>query len=163
MALSVGNANQVSLNQKSVSPPTDPQVQTDILGTLQPPPPPIVLPTDEIPIGDILDEVQTRVYLTREQEIQRQVDQILERDRLVHEYKDRLTEKAFGVEEAYVPHESYTIDDPPYTPMYNPLYTNFMFPEYGDIRSHSYAPSIVQQTLPRVDPNVVMLQELLAA
>ncbi|GAA0172926.1 hypothetical protein LIER_26653 [Lithospermum erythrorhizon] len=38
-----------------------------------------------------------------------------------------------------------------------------MFPEYWDTRSHSYAPSIVQQTVPRVDPNAALLQELLAA
>ncbi|GAA0144936.1 hypothetical protein LIER_36039 [Lithospermum erythrorhizon] len=43
------------------------------------------------------------------------------------------------------------------------LYTNSMFPEYGDTGSHSYAPSIVQQTSPRADPNPVVLQELLAA
>ncbi|GAA0153493.1 hypothetical protein LIER_11716 [Lithospermum erythrorhizon] len=38
-----------------------------------------------------------------------------------------------------------------------------MFPEYGITRSHSFAPSIVQQTVPRIDPNAAMLQELLAA
>ncbi|GAA0154988.1 hypothetical protein LIER_12820 [Lithospermum erythrorhizon] len=38
-----------------------------------------------------------------------------------------------------------------------------MFLEYGDTRSHSYGPSIVQQTIPRADPNTAMLQEILAA
>ncbi|GAA0161318.1 hypothetical protein LIER_17661 [Lithospermum erythrorhizon] len=38
-----------------------------------------------------------------------------------------------------------------------------MFLEYGDTRSHSFAPSIVQQKIPRVDPNAPILQELLAA
>ncbi|GAA0171573.1 hypothetical protein LIER_43908 [Lithospermum erythrorhizon] len=38
-----------------------------------------------------------------------------------------------------------------------------MFLEYGDSRSHSFPPSIMQQTVPRVDPNAAILQELIAA
>ncbi|GAA0142684.1 hypothetical protein LIER_03524 [Lithospermum erythrorhizon] len=57
-------------------------------------------------------------------------------DRLVNENRDRLAKEAVRAEEAYVNHESYTTDDPPYTPTYSPLYTNSMFPEYGDTRSH---------------------------
>ncbi|GAA0152185.1 hypothetical protein LIER_37441 [Lithospermum erythrorhizon] len=79
LALSVGNVNQVPLNRKSVPLPTKPHVQNDITGTSQPPYPPIIPPTDELPMGDIRDEVQTRVHIGREQEIQRQVDQILPR------------------------------------------------------------------------------------
>ncbi|GAA0140576.1 hypothetical protein LIER_01892 [Lithospermum erythrorhizon] len=105
------------------------------------------------PNRDICDEVQRRVHFAREQEIQRQVDQILARDRLLRENKDRLAKEAIRIEEAYVPRESYTTDDPPYTLTYSPLYT----------RSHSFAPSIVQQTMPRVDSNAAILQELLEA
>ncbi|GAA0143194.1 hypothetical protein LIER_03936 [Lithospermum erythrorhizon] len=38
-----------------------------------------------------------------------------------------------------------------------------MLLEYGDTRSHSFAPSIMQQTVPRIDLNAAVLQELLAA
>ncbi|GAA0149210.1 hypothetical protein LIER_36884 [Lithospermum erythrorhizon] len=87
----------------------------------------------------------------------------MEKDRLVCKYQDRLVEEATPVKKAYIPRKSYTTDDPPYTPIYSPLYTNSMFPEYGDTRSHSFAPSIVQQTVHRVDPTTAMLQELLTA
>ncbi|GAA0140738.1 hypothetical protein LIER_02034 [Lithospermum erythrorhizon] len=60
-----------------------------------------------------------------------------------------------------MPRESYTIEDPPYIPTYSLLYTDSMLPEYGDTRSHSFAPSVVQQAVPRMDPNATMLQELL--
>ncbi|GAA0171867.1 hypothetical protein LIER_25803 [Lithospermum erythrorhizon] len=38
-----------------------------------------------------------------------------------------------------------------------------MLQKYGDTRTHSYAPSMVQQTVPRADDNAVLVQELLAA
>ncbi|GAA0145151.1 hypothetical protein LIER_05406 [Lithospermum erythrorhizon] len=153
LAPSEGNVDQVPLNQKYVPPPTEQQVQNDIPGTSQPPP--IIPPTYEFPLVDIREEVKRQVHIARQQEIQ-QVDQILERDRLVRENRDRLIEDSALVEKAYVPRESYTTKDPPYSPTYSLLYTNSLLPEYGDTRSHSFAPSIMQQIVPRMDPNVVM-------
>ncbi|GAA0158494.1 hypothetical protein LIER_15502 [Lithospermum erythrorhizon] len=158
---SVGNVDQVLLNKKSESLPIEQQVCNDIPGTLQPPQ--VIPPTYKFPMEGIREEVQRRVHIARQQEIQRPIDQILERDRLVHENRDRLAEAAARAEEAYVPRKSYTTEDSPYTPTYSSLYTNSMLLEYGDTRSHYFVPSIVQQTVPRIDPNAVMLQELLAA
>ncbi|GAA0163505.1 hypothetical protein LIER_19351 [Lithospermum erythrorhizon] len=88
--MSVGNVDQVPLNKKLGTLPTEQQVHDDISGTSQPPQ--VIPPTYEFPMEDIREEVQRRVHIARQQEIQRQVDQILKRDRLVRENRDRLAE-----------------------------------------------------------------------
>ncbi|GAA0171524.1 hypothetical protein LIER_41176 [Lithospermum erythrorhizon] len=100
-------------------------------------------PIDQSPMEDIREKVQRRVCLARVREIQRQVDQILERDRLVLEERDRLDEEATRVEQEQRARESYNTDNPPYTPTYNPLYTSSMLPKYGDTRTASYRPLVV--------------------
>ncbi|GAA0163063.1 hypothetical protein LIER_19024 [Lithospermum erythrorhizon] len=80
-----------------------------------------------------------------EQEVQRQVDLILERDRLVREERERLDEEAARAE-----HE------------HSLIYTNTMLPEYGSSRTASYRPSVIHKTVPPTDPNAELLQELLA-
>ncbi|GAA0186027.1 hypothetical protein LIER_33315 [Lithospermum erythrorhizon] len=112
---------------------------------------------------DIHEKVHRRIRLDREQELQRQVDLILERDRLVREERERLDEEAARAEHEHKERESYRTDDPPYTPTYSPLYTNSMLPEYGStITASSYRPSVVHQTILPIDANVDLLQELLA-
>ncbi|GAA0142372.1 hypothetical protein LIER_42715 [Lithospermum erythrorhizon] len=69
----------------------------DVPGTSQQPP--INPQTQEFPMEDIHDEVQRRVRLAREREIQRQVNQILERNRLVCEESERLNETVAHPEE----------------------------------------------------------------
>ncbi|GAA0142243.1 hypothetical protein LIER_03189 [Lithospermum erythrorhizon] len=132
----------------------------DVTGTSQQPP--INTQIQEFPMEDIRDEVKRIVRLAREREIQRQVNQILERDRLVREESERLNETAAHAEEKLRRGESHYTEDPPYTPTYSPLYTSSMFPQYGDTRTASYRPSIVQQTVPPVNSNAILLQELLA-
>ncbi|GAA0153492.1 hypothetical protein LIER_11715 [Lithospermum erythrorhizon] len=68
LASCVGNVDQVPLSQKSVPPPTKQQVHNDISGTSQPPH--VISPTDEFLMGDIREEVQRRVHIARQQEIQ---------------------------------------------------------------------------------------------
>ncbi|GAA0174983.1 hypothetical protein LIER_41830 [Lithospermum erythrorhizon] len=165
MAPSVGNANIIPQNQNTSTTPTteQPQINVDIHGSFQPGPavPPTF--TDKNPIGDIREEIQRRVRLAREKEIQQHVDLILERDSLIREEQERLNTEAARAEEEVRARESNYTDDPPYTPTYTPLYTSSMFPQYGDTRTDSYRPSEVQQTVPQMDPHTTLLQELLAA
>ncbi|GAA0155614.1 hypothetical protein LIER_13303 [Lithospermum erythrorhizon] len=148
---SVGNANQVPQNQNqntSETIITEQRVQVDTPGPSQQRPgiPPMMPPIDQYPVEDILEEVQQRVRLVREREVQRQVDVNLGRDRLVHEERDRLVEKETHAEQEHRARESYHTNDPPYTPTYSPRYTSSMLPEYGHARTTSYRPSVVNQT-----------------
>ncbi|GAA0152566.1 hypothetical protein LIER_11016 [Lithospermum erythrorhizon] len=141
MAPSVGNANQLPKNQNTcATPTTEPRVHVDTPGPSQrrlviPP----MMPTNQYPMEDIREEVQRRIRLAREREIPRQVDQILERDRLFREERDRLDEEATRAEQKHRARESY------------------------HTRTISYRPSVVHQTAPPADANAVLLQELLMA
>ncbi|GAA0184392.1 hypothetical protein LIER_31680 [Lithospermum erythrorhizon] len=97
MALCMGNTNQVSQNQNTFATPiTEQQVHVDTPGPSQQRPsvPPLIPPSDQYPVEDIREEVQRRVHLAREREVQRQAELILERDRLVPKERDRLDEEA---------------------------------------------------------------------
>ncbi|GAA0171235.1 hypothetical protein LIER_25319 [Lithospermum erythrorhizon] len=79
MEPSVGNGNEVLQNQNiSATQTTKKQVHVDV-------PSPSQLRTKQFPIEGIREKVQRRVRLAREQEVQREVDLILEIDRLVRE------------------------------------------------------------------------------
>ncbi|GAA0172331.1 hypothetical protein LIER_41318 [Lithospermum erythrorhizon] len=123
--------------------------------------PPRAPPVEQFTPDDIREEVQRRVRLAREQEIQRQVNLILERDRLVREEQTRLDEEARQAEQEHGEREPYLVEDPPYTPTYSPLYINFILPKYGSTRTTSYRPSVVRQTVPPVDQNATILQEII--
>ncbi|GAA0157404.1 hypothetical protein LIER_14679 [Lithospermum erythrorhizon] len=113
-----------------------------------------VPPVDQFPQEDIREEVQIRVRLAREQEIQRQVDAILERDRLVRENQGRLDE-----EDRYGKHgrggESYPKDDPPYTSTYSPFYTNSMLPGEFDEFKETVLASLPGRANRSVGRNVI--------
>ncbi|GAA0177711.1 hypothetical protein LIER_29738 [Lithospermum erythrorhizon] len=144
MIPSLGNVNTIPQNQNTSATPTIEQhANVDIPGPSQPPGVQLTFTqTNENPSDDISEEIQ------------RHVDLILERDRLVREEHGRLN--------AEVARESHYTEDSPYTPIYTLLYRSSMFPQYGDSRTDSYRPSVVLQTVPQVDLNTTLLQELLA-
>ncbi|GAA0138453.1 hypothetical protein LIER_42535 [Lithospermum erythrorhizon] len=98
---------------------------------------PRVPSVEQFPQDHICEEVHRRVQFVREQDIQRQVHIILEWDRLVREEQARLDKEAVRAEQEDREIESYSADDPPYTPTYSPLYTDYMLPEYGSTRTAS--------------------------
>ncbi|GAA0163645.1 hypothetical protein LIER_19459 [Lithospermum erythrorhizon] len=160
MAPSVGNDNQVHPNTSiPATQAAEQQRPMDIPGPSEqqpiPPKEPVFEPFTQ---EDIREEIQRRVRLAREQEIQRQVEAILERYRVVKEDQERLDEEARQVERRYRERESFPANDRPYTPTYSPLYTDSMIPEYGSARSAAYQPSVVHQTVPPVDHTTAILR-----
>ncbi|GAA0174334.1 hypothetical protein LIER_27748 [Lithospermum erythrorhizon] len=98
MMPSVGNANQVPQNQNtSATQTTEHQIPVDIPDTSQQQPG-IAPPIEQYSREGIREKVPRRVHLAREHEIQRQVNLILERDRLVCEEKERVDEEAVHAE-----------------------------------------------------------------
>ncbi|GAA0162308.1 hypothetical protein LIER_18426 [Lithospermum erythrorhizon] len=96
MAPTVRIANHFPQNTNvSTTQNIEQQVQMDIPGPSEKQGVP---PVEQFSQDDIRKEVQRRVQLVREQEIQRQVDIILERDKLVHEEQARLEEEAIRAE-----------------------------------------------------------------
>ncbi|GAA0152593.1 hypothetical protein LIER_37522 [Lithospermum erythrorhizon] len=96
MAPTMGIANQVPQNTNvSAIHTTEWQVHMDIPGPSEQPQgvPSMVLQAEQFSPEDIRQEIQRRICLAREQEIQQQVDLILVGDRLVREEQGRLDEE----------------------------------------------------------------------